>query len=314
MNFSRLLEAINKAEKIILISHQKPDGDACGSVLAMFLYLRFLGKSPTAFLVDYPSEQFSFLPAIELIQSNREVLLQDWDLAIVLDSAALDYTGIEEDLFPKQKNIVNVDHHFSNDLFGAINMVDDKASSTCEIVYRFLDFCGFEFDKNVAICLMTGMLTDTVGFTNSATNSVAIAATSKLMKTGAKIKTVINNVVYNKSVAGLKMWGIALLRLSVNNASGLAYTYVIESELKRHNIAEEEIDGLVNFLNVLVDVPGVAFFRINSTHTKVSLRTASDDINMANLAEYFGGGGHQKAAGFTLSWPIKESDGILRFI
>lgn len=311
--FNQVSHKLLVANNILLISHKKPDGDACGAILSLLIYLRDLGKNTGAFVADGPPSYFDFLPFIEELKNDRSVLEQQWEVAIVLDSGDWDYTGFDRRLL-NSAFIINLDHHWSNHHFGDINLVDNRASSTCEMIYHFFEAVGAPLNRRIATCLLNGILTDTSGFTNAATTVASMRIASRLISQGAKIHHITNKVVRNKSIDGLRLWGLILSRFKINKKFDLAYTYIKEEEFKKYKVAEEEIDGFVNFLNIIADVSLVMFLRLNHQDVKVSLRTNQDEIDLARLAALFGGGGHKKAAGFSVPWQLVEREGELEVI
>lgn len=303
--FEIILKKLKLAERILIISHQKPDGDACGASLALFHFLKDLGKTATVFMADQPPAYFDFLPQIDNITSQREILKEKWDLAVVLDSGDWTHTKVD----PIELNgslIINIDHHFSNHNFGDINCVDSLASSTCEIIYKFLIVVQAEISKNIATCLLCGILNDTGVFSNAATTVDSMKIASNLLSQSLKIHQINDQVIKNKTLNGLRLWGDVLSRLQIDDNSKIALTYVKETEYDQYQIKEAELDGLINFLNVITEVSLTAFFRINSHETKVSLRTPQEAIDVSKIAKFYGGGGHKKAAGFTLPYALDE--------
>ena len=296
---------IKNSHNILIISHRRPDSDAIGSSLAIFFYLKSLGKNPTLFNIGPIPAYFDFLPSISDVCSDEKILDHKFDLVIALDLASMDHSGIDDKLF-KDNYVINIDHHISNNLFGDINLIDDRASSTCEIVYKFLIEVKSEITKNIATCLLCGILGDTGSFSNSATNANSIIIASQLIGRGAKIHKIDDQVNKNKSINGLRLWGKVLSRIRSDDNSEIAYTYIKEEEYREHQIEEEELDGLTNFLNVIYDTKFVALFRIGPNFTRVGLRTIRNDIDLSAIAKVNGGGGHKKAAGFTLPHTLDE--------
>lgn len=311
--FQKINQQFKAASKILIISHQKPDGDACGSALALFYFLKSLGKDATIFMADQTPAYFNFLPGIENITADRKVLNDKWDLTVVLDSSDLAHSKISASELASSL-IINIDHHFSNLGFGHINYVDDLASSTCEIVYKFLMDTPAEITRNIATCLLCGILNDTGVFFNSATTVDSLAIAASLIGKGAKIYKINDQVIKNRTINGLRLWGDVLSRLKIDEELKIAFTYIKEDEYKKYNISEEELDGLINFLNVITNISVSALFKINSHHTKVSLRTSKDDIDVSKIAQIYGGGGHKKAAGFTINSVLSANDDLLSFL
>lgn len=303
--FNKINQQFLATNKILIISHQKPDSDAIGSALALNYYLKSLGKESYIFLADQLPTYFDFLPGLENITADRQVFQEKLDLVVVLDSSNLEHTKVnKEELNGCQ--IINIDHHFSNDSYGDINYINDLASSTCEIIYKFLVEVKSEITRNMATCLLCGILGDTGGFSNSATTVDSIKISSTLINYGAKIYKINNQVDKNKTINGLRLWGDVLSRLQIDDESKIAFTYIKEAEYQKYKIQEEELDGLINFLNVITDVSISSLFKINGSYTKVSLRTTKDNIDVSKIAQFYGGGGHKKAAGFTLNHTLDE--------
>lgn len=299
-----------EANNILIVTHEKPDGDACGSALAMGLYLQSLGKNFQIFSNDKAPDFLFFLPLVDQLTTSVDVFLKKWDLVICVDAAATSFAHMPDD-FAAQAEIVNLDHHATNNHYGKIAVVDTTASSTAEVVFNFFKAINYPMDRKLASCLLTGILTDTGGFSHPNTTIRTMAIASELMKKGSKIHQIFNHVVRNKSLSGLRLWGMALSRIQTNVKLDLAYTYITADDLINYNVPEEEIDGLVNFLNVISDFSVVMLFKIDRGFTKASIRTKRDDIDVSRLAMAFGGGGHQKAAGFSLPWRLEEADGKL---
>ncbi|MEI6627072.1 MAG: bifunctional oligoribonuclease/PAP phosphatase NrnA [bacterium] len=308
--FSQIKTKINASQNILLLTHKKPDGDALGSLLAMRLFLLSEQKNVGTYLNDRPADYWQFLPGSESLNLSREIFQQNWDLVIVLDSGELPYTGIEVEWL-KGAFIINMDHHWTNTQFGQINCVDETASSASEVVYHFFKEIDATINKNIATCLLNGILNDTGGLTNSATSESAVSATSDLTRYGARIDRLNDWINRHKTLAGLRLWGDILSRLTVNKKYSLAFTYVKEEDFKKYEVDESEVDGLVNFLNALTGVNVVMFLKIRPHEVKISFRTKRDDVNVADLAQLLGGGGHKKAAACCLPFIVTEQNGQL---
>jgi len=162
--------------------------------------------------------------------------------------------------------------------------------------------------------LLAGILADTNGFSNAATSAEAILISAELVKKGVKVYQVIDYAMRNKSLGGLKLWGEALSRLKVNEEFNIAYTYIKDDDFRKFGAKEEELEGLSNFLNVIVEVSAAVVFNLYPDKVKASWRTKRDDVDLAKLCGLFGGGGHQKAAGFTANWQVIEKDGELMVV
>lgn len=302
---------LKKAQNVLLFTHQEPDGDACGSTLSLFFYLRNLGKNAVIWSNDLPSASFAFLPGIENFQADRKLLSQSWDAAVALDCCDLRIVQVAPGEI-KAKNLISIDHHWGHQEFAPISWLEKEASSTCELISVFFKFLNYPFGREIAICLFCGLMTDTGFLTNGMTSGSVVALAGELAAKGVNPQKIINTLRRNKTVAGLRLWGDLFSRLTINPKYNLVYSYVWEKELKKNQIKEEEVDGFINFLNSIAGVKLAAFLRIYNDRTKVSLRTTDEEIDLSSLAKIFGGGGHKKAAGFTLPWPLAEENGRLK--
>lgn len=298
------------ARKIMIIGHRRPDEDACGSALSLYFYLGDIGKEAKIFCADLPPKYLSFMPLISEIKTDLKIFEEDFDLLVFVDCGSINNTGIPTDLI-QGRNIINIDHHSSNNGYGRLNLVVPSASSASEVMYDFFIGIGRQMDKRTATCLLAGILGDTSGFIHSTTKPKTLAVASELIKYGVKINQIFNFVVRNKTIGGLRLWGEVLSRLKINEEYGLAYTYIFDSDYADFGAGEDELDGLANFLNVIVEAKATALFRISENQLKASWRTKRDDIDLSALCAHFGGGGHKKASGFTVPWQVVEKDGQL---
>ncbi len=301
--YDAITQAIQNAKEILLIAHKKPDGDTLGANLAVANWLRDRGRHFHVYCTHPVPPHFQYLPLWQHVKSTDEELASiPFDLVIAIDSSSLSYSGAEELVQKLQgkPTIVNIDHHATNPHFGDLNVVDPTASSACELVYRFLTHVGAEITRDIATCLLTGILTDTGGFSNMATTHEAMDIAGSLLKRGAKFRAITNHTVRNKSVNTLKLWGRALDRLT-RHADGVVSTVVTQADLDEFDATEDDMEGIANFLNALQDAKVIMVLKEQGGMVKGSLRTTEPDVDVADLAKrWFGGGGHKKAAGFSI--------------
>ncbi|MBI5072095.1 bifunctional oligoribonuclease/PAP phosphatase NrnA [Candidatus Falkowbacteria bacterium] len=310
---NKLEQLILAAKKILVLTHQKPDGDALGSGLAFSEFLDTLGKANTFFALGPISSTADFLPGRTKVKSNfGEINLADFDLIAILDCGDLKQTGIEAELraLPPSTSILNIDHHQTNENFGAINIVNPESSSTAEIVFTLFEELNFPVSKNAATLLLTGLITDTANFSNPATTFASLEAAGKLLSRGAKLNEISTNVLKNKSLDVLKFWGTILSRLTENKELGVVTTIITKEDLELANLDEEALDGVTNFLNNLKGAKMVLVLKaLEDGKIKGSFRTTTEGIDVSRLAKTFGGGGHAKAAGFTIPGKLVKIDG-----
>lgn len=304
----RILNRIKESKNILLIPHQNPDGDTLGAVTAMMQYLTEQGKPHAAFCATPLSLSLSFLSHTSAITTNPQIWKsQEFDTIIVFDSGDLRYAGVADYIasLPKRPFIINIDHHATNELYGDINFVITSAPSTTEILYRFFYFNNLPISKNIATSLLTGLITDTGNFTNSATTTSSLTIAGELMKKGGDMNGITTAVLKDQTIDGLRLWGTVLARAERHPELDIVYTYVTQGDLTRCNASEKEVEGISNFLNTLNEGRAAMLLKeLPNGDYKGSFRTTRNDVDVSAFAKLFHGGGHKKAAGFTVSGPI----------
>ncbi len=305
----RIFEKLSHARKPILVSHRKPDGDTLGGMMAVYNWLRDQGREAHAFCIDEPASAYAYFPRFKEV-TNVTAIFKDEavDALCVFDAGDLAYAGIDALVaaMPKKPFIANFDHHVTNALFGDANLVITDASSTAEVVHEFFDDNGADVSREMAVCLMTGLLTDTSNFSNPATTVKSLEIASELLLKGVSIRDITKRLMRNKPVDALKLWGRALERLRFDPEKKLASTALFRSDFNDHPVDDEYLEGLSNFLNHLLQADVVLVLKELGRHrVKGSYRSATD-ADVAEMAKTYGGGGHRKAAGFTVDGAIVE--------
>jgi phosphoesterase RecJ-like protein len=297
-----IISAIQNSNHPLLISHEKPDGDTLGASLALSHYLTRQAKKHKHFCSDKPADYFNYLPKIEnIIYDRSQINLAEHDLVIVLDCGDIRRTGLADELIADKGklNLINIDHHQTNTFYGRHNLVVPTASSTSEIIYKLFEHSKIAVDKYMATSLLTGIVTDTMNFTNAATTQECLEIAAKLLNQGARINQIISYITQNKSLASLKLWGKILSRLEIEPQFNFAHTVITQQDLSEEQISKEELDGLANFLSLLQDTDFILLMtEEDNNFIKGSLRTTNDLIDVSTIAAVFNGGGHKKAAGF----------------
>lgn len=302
----QILEAVQSAKSLLIIPHQNPDGDALGSSSAFGLWLASLGKDFSYYCKTSASPRFSYLP-LEKLTSDESVWEKKFDAVIVFDSGDLRYAGVDQQIakIRQQITLINIDHHATNEYFGDLNFVDIKASSTSEMVQRFFAINHISLHKEIATSLLTGFITDTDNFTNGATSSFALSSVSNLIKSGGNMVPIQNRVYKNISIPALKVWGSMLSRLSHHTEHDMVYTYITLKDIHEAGIADSDIEGLANFMNMIEEGKAKIILKeIEPNKWKGSFRTTRDDIDVSLFAQAMNGGGHKKAAGFKVDGDI----------
>jgi len=309
----KIHEEINKADNILIISHKNPDGDTLSSACALMQHLRNIGKNHTAFCATSINQNLAFLPHIEYFITDPVIFKrQSFDVIIVVDSGDLRYAGVSEHINNLEYSpiIINIDHHATNTNFGHHNLVLNTAASTTEVLYRFFQINEILIDKHIATCLLTGLVTDTSNFSNPATSAEAMKIGSRLLSSGANLKLIQGWTFKNKSLDALRLWGKVLSRLYINETHNIATAVIIPEDLIDAKIGDEEIEGIANFLCNLTGAKIIMLLKDKGNGiVKGSLRTTDDNTDVSKIAKAFGGGGHIKAAGFSINGTLKEKDG-----
>lgn len=313
----QFIDLVKERNNILMVSHHKPDGDTLGSSLAFAHYLESINKSYRHFCVDRPVSYYEYLPKIsQMIHDKSLINLDDFDLVICFDHGSLGQSGQAAELKQykeRDENIrlINIDHHFSNEKFGDLNILDFEASSTSECLYNIFKDTGIAISKNMATCLMTGLIYDTSTFTNSATQHSSLTCASDLVACGASIPDISDSVIKTKNLPSLNLWGEIFSRLTIHPERQIAYAIVRLSDLEQDGIKPEALDGLANFLQGLREIKAVMILiEEPDGMVKGSLRTTREDVDVNEIAKAWGGGGHKKAAGFKTTKEVMMAAGF----
>ncbi len=288
------------AKRIVFISDERIDGDSLGASLALADYLAQHGVSVPVYVPEAVPEQYQRLPRVKQCTYDKEVFADSQiDLVVVFDCSDDLYIKGLTDLIPGGAFVINIDHHATNNRFGDINQVIVEAPATAHVIYRFFQENNILPSRNAATCLLTGLCFDTTAFSNGATNDAALEAASDLVLQGARIQDVIRAMFLNRSISALRVWGAALERLVEHEGHGVVMTYLTRRDIEENEVTDDEIDGLSNFLGLVTDTDTLCVFREKEGGgVKASMRSLSKDVGA--LAKRHGGGGHERASGFTI--------------
>jgi phosphoesterase RecJ-like protein len=298
-----LLKTIQKrlsaAQRIAVISHARPDGDAVGSVLGLGLALQEVGKQVQMVLSDGVPANFRHLPASDLVDTQVNGQM---DLLIVLDCSDLDRVGkaFARDLIPD----INIDHHITNVGFAKINLVDTAAVATTAILANAFPIWGLPLTSDVAAALLTGIITDTLGFRTSNMTPQAMRITAKLMEYGANLPTLYERALIRRTFEAARYWGQGLQRLQ--RQGQIIWTSLTEADRQSVAYPGQDDADLVNVLSAIQDSDiAIIFIEQPSGKVKVSWR-AAPDFDVSNIAYKFGGGGHPAAAGAMIEGTLDQ--------
>lgn len=304
----RFLELLSGATRVFLVCHRNPDGDAIGALLGLGLLLEknVQGLSVAMHCVDPVPETFLFLPGAPRVQ-KLQMPLRSGDVGIIVDCAEPKLTDMHishPQIFDGSVPMINIDHHPTNTRFATLNIVEPKASSSCEIIVHLASALRFEIDPDSATCLLTGVYTDTGGLLHSNTTPGVYRVVAELLRKGARRQEIVQRVFRTAKLSTLKLWGRVLEKIQVT-AEGGAISAVTEADFRATGADYTELTGAIDYVNA---VPGMRFSCILSERggsVKGSLRTLRDDVDVSAMASRFEGGGHTKAAGFALPGKLK---------
>lgn len=301
--------AIEKAANILVVTHVDPDGDAIGSLTAVGLALQQLEQRVTLVCDDNVPERFRYLPMADQVQKSTNEAIRH-DLLIALDCGDEFRMGrAYANLLGPKPFIINIDHHITNTQFGDINVVDPKASSTTEILFRLFHEMGLQISEKIALALLTGLVTDTLGFRTTGVTANTLRTGAELVEAGADLGFVTMTALNLRSISSLELWATGLSKMALDH--GLIWTSITNQERKAANFRSNSSVGLVNLMADVEEASmGAVLMEMDDSSIKVGLR-CRPPFDVAEVATYFGGGGHPLAAGCTLSGPLKEAEEIL---
>jgi len=294
--YRKLLEAKHP----LFLLDERIDGDSLGSCLAMADHFLSLGKEIAIYTVQPIPERYQFLPHLHLCTTDVTLLADPTiDLIVFFDCSDTTFVKQITTSIPAEPLVINIDHHATNSLFGHYNYVVTHASATAAVIYSIFRQNNIVPSKQAATCLLTGLCFDTTSFTNDATDQQAFFIASELIRLGAKSQEVVRSIIANRSIATLRVWGVALERLRAHKLYGVVSTFITRADMEEHGVSDEEVDGLANFLHFVSDAHTLFLLKETAEGgVKASMRSTARDIS--KIAKLFGGGGHKKAAGFTI--------------
>ncbi len=306
--FRQITGLIEKATNIAIISHKNPDGDTVGANLALMQALKSLGKNAISFAKDPIPLSTEFLPDASEIKSDLDPT--QFDLFIALDCGAAYMMKYEIDhpqlLNRNSTTLINIDHHPSNEHFGDVNIVDPEAAATCAIIYFLIEFLGVKINRNMATCLLNGLYSDTGSFRHSNTDPLTLKIASNLVAKGADFKTIVKQQFHHNRINQLRLWGRVLSRARINE-KGATVSAVMEKDFEELDANPEDLSGVIDYINSVPDSKFcILLAEDRRGNIKGSFRTQDDMIDLSKIAGLFGGGGHKKAAGFTIPGKLEE--------
>src|SRR5205809_4773951 len=308
--------AIRGHDRFLVTTHENPDGDALGSMLAMTLALEALGKDAVMYLageVPLPRE-YSWMPLDGLQRKVPDDAATR--VLLALDCANESRLGPDPEVLHSAPLVVNVDHHHDNSRFGAVNVVVADASSTGEIVRDLLDELGVELTPEIAEALYIALVTDTGRFQYTNTTPKALRLAAELVEAGADVHKVFQGIYESVEFAKLKLLARALDRAKVYEGGRLVISYLLRSDFNELGVGEEYAEGIIDYLRAVEGADMAVLIRepprTDGPSRRVSLRASIDELDVSAIARKSEGGGHRQAAGFSSEAPIDEITDFVR--
>ena len=288
---NNILDVIHVSNNILLLTHENPDGDAVGSVMALYLVLKDMKKNVEFIILDIPP-LFSFLPSIDNVINKSG---KKYDLAIVLDCSSKERIAISNNEFDRCKQSIVIDHHISNTSYGTINYVKHDVSSCSQVLYSLFKNWNITFTKEIAECLLTGVLTDTNGYGNIDVDKNTFLMTAELLDTGVDFNYLYYTVISKKNMAQYLLTKITMDRLEFFENGKIAFSYITNEDFIKVGANIGDHEGLVNIGRNIAGVEVSIFVRENDYYY-ISFRSNGKTF-VNNIASKFGGGGHPNASG-----------------
>jgi bifunctional oligoribonuclease and PAP phosphatase NrnA len=316
-DLSAVAEAIRSQDRFLVTTHENPDGDALGSLLATKLALDALGKNGVMYLAGEAPlpREYSWMPLGDL----RRKLPDDaaTRVLLALDCANESRLGPDPEVLHNAPLVVNVDHHHDNSRFGAVNLVVADASSTGEIVRDLLDELGVDLTPDIAEALYIALVTDTGRFQYTNTTPKALRLAAELVEAGADVHKIFQGVYESVQFAKLKLLARALERAEVYEGGRLVISYLLRGDFAEVGAAEPYSEGIIDYLRAVEGADMAALIREpprgDGPARRVSLRASADELDVSAIARASGaGGGHRQAAGFSSNDSIEEITGFIR--
>ena len=293
-------ERLDKSKNVIIASHVRPDGDAIGSLLGLGLALLDAGKSVQMVLVDGIPSSFRHLEGSGLIVKAPT---GEHDTFITVDAADFKRVGKTFENFGQPD--INIDHHKTNENFGKLNLIEAEESATAVILARYLPSWGYKLTKPIAAALLTGIITDTLGFRTSNTNPSALRLCAMLMETGVDMADLYMKALVKKSFSAARYWGTGLSHLEQKD--GIVWATLTLEDRKKSGYGGNDDADLINLISSIEgNKVGMIFVEQNDNHVKISWRALEPGIDVSQVAKHFTGGGHAAAAGADITGTLSE--------
>jgi bifunctional oligoribonuclease and PAP phosphatase NrnA len=307
--FQKIREIIDHGRRFLITAHIDPDGDAIGSAFSLCWALDSLKKESTVYLKDKVPYKYEFLP--RPARFTHELPDGPFDGIFALDCGNLFRVGTGYEQLKDMGPIINIDHHKTNETFGLVNLIDENASSTAELLCSLYEFLNMPVSIEMATNIYTAILTDTGSFRFENTNSQAFLICEKMLRAGVKPAYVSQEVYSSHPRERFQLLGLVLEGLRTFDDGKVVIAHVTEEMFRRTHASRELTDGFVEFIKEMKGVEVAVFLRQVSEGYNVSMRSKGT-VDVARICNHFGGGGHKNAAGCTIKGDLGDAEARLK--
>jgi len=295
----RIIQSIKDMETFCVVGHVRPDGDCIGSQLALTLALRDAGKKVTCWNQDPVPSKLAFLDPDKIVR--KPAAGQKFDCVIATDCASLERLGDTAARVENRKLLINIDHHASNTRYGQINWIAPREPSSGELIFRLIKAAGWPVTKPIANCLFTAISTDTGSFQYASTLPSSYQVAGELVKRGADLAKICDEVYQSYPLARVRLLRHVYNTFHLTGENRIAYFWLKKKDYTRTGSDPSDSEGLIDHIRSIEPVVVACVFEeMEANLTRISLRSKSDAVNVNHVAQLFGGGGHQAAAGAKL--------------
>ncbi len=292
----RILEGIGDCRTFCVVGHVRPDGDCIGSQLGLTLALRNQGKEVVCWNQDPIPRKLSFLDSDKLVRAPQAG--RQFDCVIATDAASLERLGTVGDCIGNRKMFINIDHHQSNTRFGDLNWISAREPSTGELIFRLLKVANWPITPAISDCLFTAVSTDTGSFQYPTTRPSTYHVAAELVKRGANLAKICDEVYQSYPLPRVRLLKLLYNKFRLTHQNQIAYYWLKKSDLARTGADTCDSEGLIDHIRAIEPVVVACVFEeLEPELTRISLRSKSDHVNVNDIAQSFGGGGHKAAAG-----------------
>jgi phosphoesterase RecJ-like protein len=311
-----IAEAIRAQDRFVVTTHENPDGDALGSLLATKLMLEELGKDAVIYLAGETPlpREYQFM---ELKELRRDLPADVHErVLLAVDCANERRLGPDPSLYARAPLVIDIDHHHDNTRFGKLNYIDANASSTGEILRDLLRELGVELTPDIAEALYIALVTDTGRFQYTNTTPKALRLAAELVESGADVHRVFQGVYESVEFAKLKLLARALERAQIYEGGRIVVSYLLRTDFSEVGAAEPYSEGIIDYLRAVEGADMAVLIREpprqDGPTRRVSLRASVDELDVSAIARKSGGGGHRQAAGFSSESSIEDITDFVR--